>query len=107
MQISGKIVDYASSFGLEARETILKEIADNNILEEFFETTQGKVIANNVINSIALNVVKIIGICRDETPAVAVEKLHQPATEINLAYKIIVDWANILVTGKKHKDKIK
>ena len=85
------------------RESALKEILDSDILAKAFETKDGRAILNSAADLIASDVMQIVRACTGQKS----EKLIvEASTEINTTYKLMTDWAKILIKGTDHRNKI-
>ena len=91
--------------GEKVRESALKEILDSQILSEAFSTKDGKAILNSAADLIADNVMQIIRACTGDN-GVAQEGVQKNGREINTTYKLMTDWAKIIMRGQEHKSKI-
>ncbi|MHC4525148.1 MAG: hypothetical protein ACYSU8_06400 [Planctomycetota bacterium] len=93
---------YISKFHEHQRETIYKQILDSELLKTAFETREGKMILNNAVDLITSNVISIVTICSDGGEN---DALRKHSTEINTTYKLMTEWAKIIIRGSEHKDK--
>jgi len=101
------LLEYLNGFKDEQREVVYKTILDSDILEKAFLQPEGKLILNQVIDVITTNVINIVTKCADKDPKTASTGVYSHCAEINLAYKMLVNWAKVLGAGKDHKKKIK
>lgn len=100
------LVEYLNRFKDEQRETVYKSILDSNIMEQAFDTIEGKAILNQTIDMIARNVINIVAVCIEAEPRVAIEKAYPYCLEISVAHKMLNSWAKVLTSGGAHKAKI-
>jgi len=94
---------YINGFRENQREVVYKQIIDSELLEKAFSTSEGKLILDSAVDLIASNVMSIVSNCSGEAN---IEKVMDSAVEINTTYKLMTDWAKILIRGSEHKDKI-
>ena len=100
------LMRYLNNFKEEQREVIYKAILDSDMLEKALSSQEGKLVLNNAIEVIASNVISIVMTCSDKAPDEAAKEIYPKCLEINLAHKLMSNWAKIFVTGLKHKTKI-
>ena len=100
-----ELKDYINNFQPHQRETVAKQIIDSELLAKAFDTHEGKMILNNAVDLISSNVTQIIRYCGENPPTEAVKMIYLHAAEINTVYKLMCDWANILIRGNEHKEK--
>ena len=100
-----ELSEYINKFQPNQRETIFKQILDSDLLAKAFETSEGRAVLNNAVDLIASNVTQIIRYCAESPPKDAVLSIYPHATEINTTYKLMQDWARILIEGSEHKFK--
>jgi len=98
-----QLADYISGFNENQRETVFKQILDSDLLAKAFDTSEGKMILNNAVDLITSNVMQIVRYCAENQPSDAIMKIHPYANEINTTYKLMTDWAKILIRGDEHK----
>ena len=99
-----ELENYINSFREDQRETVYKQIIDSELLEKAFSTSEGKLILDSAVDLIASNVMTIVKDCAKTGDAS--NTVYQAAKEINTAYKLMSDWAKILIRGSEHKTKI-
>lgn len=99
-----ELENYISHFKEHQREHILKQILDSELLEKAFSTSEGKLILNSAVDLIASNVMSIVKNCGERE--VEIVEVKDSAREINITYKLMADWAKILIRGNEHKNKI-
>ena len=99
---------YINNFAPNQREHVAKQIIDSELLRKAFETSEGKNILNSAVDLISQNVMKIVGNCSKTTditgPATS-QEVYNAAREINTTYKLMSDWAKILIRGAEHREK--
>ena len=99
--------NYINGFPEIVRESVLKEILDSDILVKAFETKEGKTILSSAAELINSNVMGIVAICNNTDKAEERDLvLKDLGNEINITYKLMVDWAKILIKGTDHRNKI-
>ena len=86
------------------RESALKEILDSELLAKAFETSEGKAILNSAADLIKSNVMNIVRECANGAENEAA--IRTSGAEINTTYKLMTDWAKILIKGTDHRNKI-
>jgi hypothetical protein len=99
-----ELENYINSFREEQREAVYKQIIDSELLEKAFSTSSGKQILDSAVDLITSNVMQIVRECAKTGEAA--NTVYQAATDINATYKIMTDWAKILIRGSEHKNKI-
>ena len=99
-----ELEDYINSFQFHQREVVYKQILDSEILEKAFSTTEGKLILNSAVDIITGNILKILDACLEDEAAA---KIYKYTDEVNLAHKMMTEWAKILISGNGHKTKMK
>jgi hypothetical protein len=100
-----ELENYINSFREDQREVVYKQIIDSELLQKAFSTSEGKLILDSAVDLIASNVMQIVRECAQigEEPSQGVDRA---AREINTTYKLMTDWAKILIRGSEHKTKI-
>jgi hypothetical protein len=98
-----ELENYITSFPEHQRESVYKQIIDSELLDKAFSTSEGKLILDSAVDMIASNVMNIVRECAKTGDADA--KVYDAAREINVTYKIMLDWANIIIRGDEHKKK--
>lgn len=97
---------YVSTFGNEYKEAVVKVILESDILEQWLSTTEGRLVVNNQVDSIASLLGKIIGFCKD-----GIEKhkdeVNLSALKINLSFEFLYGIASMTVGGEQHKAAMK
>ena len=93
---------YISNFAENQKENVYKQIIDSELLRKAFESSEGKNILNSAVDLIAANVMQIVAECSKTGDD---EKLKNSAREINTTYKLMSDWAKILIRGAEHREK--
>jgi hypothetical protein len=100
-----QLSEYINRFKEHNRETIAKQIIDSDLLARAFDTTEGKQILNSAIDLIASDVIGIVKLCTETDDQFKQTcKIVDKAVEINTTYKLMKDWANILLIGREHKE---
>ena len=103
-----QLENYISNFKENQREVIYKQIIDSELLRKAFETSEGKNILNSAVDLITDDVIKIVsasaqmGLDEDGQNFRAI-LVH--GREINTTYKLMSDWAKILIRGGEHREK--
>ena len=101
-----ELENYINSFRENQRETVYKQIIDSDLLEKAFSTSEGKLILDSAVDLITSNVIKIVRQCAEVKPDKFETYVYPYAMEINIAYKLMTDWAKILIRGSEHKTNI-
>jgi len=97
-----ELESYINNFNEHQRENVYKQIIDCELLRKAFETPDGKNILNSAVDLISANVMKIVVECKGVGDS---EKIFSAAREINTTYKLMSDWAKILIRGGEHREK--
>jgi hypothetical protein len=100
-----ELEQYINNFQPNQREQIAKAIIDSELLRKAFETSEGKAILNSAVDLVSSNVNSIVRSCSKTAPEAASVEIYSHANEINTIYKLMTDWATILMRGTEHKDK--
>jgi len=98
-----EVKQYIGSFDDNQRQVILKAIIDSELLAEAFESEHGKLILNNAVDLITNNILQIVRYCSDNPPQEAQKMVYPHAMEVNTVYKLMKDWALILIRGDEYK----
>ena len=93
---------YINRFQEHLREEVAKQVVDSSILQKAFDTPAGKQILSSAVDLIAADVRGIVKSCTD--PSKDIGDVKRFADEINTTYKLILDWAKILIRGNEHKE---
>ena len=99
-----ELENYISQFNQQNSDNVLKQILDSELLAKAFSIPEGKLILNSAVDLIATNVMKITAACLKDDCEYG--KLMPIAYEINTAYKLMTEWARILIKGDEHKKKM-
>jgi len=99
-----QLESYINNFNEHQRENVYKQIIDSELLRKAFESSEGKNILNSAVDLISANVMNIV-LLATETGDAAGTKLYNSAREINTTYKLMSDWAKILIRGGEHREK--
>jgi len=94
---------YINNFAPNQREHVAKQIIDSELLRKAFETSEGKNILNSAVDLISQNVMLIVGNC--DGGIAGHEQVMKSAHLINTTYKLMADWAKILIRGAEHREK--
>ena len=92
---------YINNFPERQRGVILKHILDSELLEKAFSTAEGKQILGSAVDLITSNVITIVKNSIDND--VNAVSMREAAREINTTYKLMTEWAKILIRGSEHK----
>jgi hypothetical protein len=89
-----ELQDYINRFPEYQRDMVYKAILDSELLADAFNTSAGKLIMNNAVDKIAVNVAAIARACfkKDFDP----QEVLPIAYETNLLYGMLKEWATIL-----------
>jgi len=98
-----QLESYINNFGPNQREHVYKQIIDAELLRKAFESSEGKNILNSAVDLIAQNVMNIVHNCDGGTAGT--DEVIKSAHIINTSYKLMSDWARILIEGGNHREK--
>ena len=98
-----QLESYINNFGPNQREHVYKQIIDAELLRKAFESSEGKNILNSAVDLIAQNVMNIVRNCDGGTAGN--DEVLKSAHIINTSYKLMSDWARILIEGGNHREK--
>jgi hypothetical protein len=96
-----QLESYINNFGPNQREHVYKQIIDAELLRKAFESSEGKNILNSAVDLIAQNVMNIVRNCE----GAGNDEVLKSAQIINTTYKLMSDWARILIEGGVHREK--
>jgi hypothetical protein len=99
-----ELENYINTFQEHQREAVLKEILDSEILEKAFSTSEGKAVLSSAVDLITSDVIQIVRECVKPESEKDVKRY---GNEINTVYKLMSEWAKILIRGSEHRNKIK
>lgn len=94
---------YINNFHEVHRDTVYKEIIDSELLAKVFSMPEGKLILNSAVDLISADIMKITAACVKED--FDYTKIVPLAYEINTTYKLMTEWARVLIKGDEHKQK--
>ena len=97
-----QLESYINNFNEHQRENVYKQIIDAELLRKAFETSEGKNILNSAVDLITQDVITIVRECSETGDD---SKLKDAVREINTTYKLMSDWAKILIRGGEHREK--
>ena len=105
-----QLESYINNFGPNQREHVYKQIIDAELLRKAFESSEGKNILNSAVDLIAQNVMNIVRNCSAPTRTLnggtaGNDEVLKSAHIINTSYKLMSDWARILIEGGNHREK--
>ena len=98
-----QLESYINNIGPNQREHVYKQIIDAELLRKAFESSEGKNILNSAVDLIAQNVMNIVRNCDGGTSGN--DEVLKSAHIINTSYKLMSDWARILIEGGNHREK--
>ena len=98
--------NYVSFFTENQREYVLKEIFESELLQKFLNTTEGRLVLNNVVDSIRDYTMQIVALSVEGFDKNK-EKIKQASLQINLAYKFMYQIAGTVTKGEEHSKKMK
>lgn len=101
-----ELSNYISFFAENQREYVLKEILESELLQKFLNTTEGRLILNNVVDSIRDNTMQIVALSVEGFKK-NTDKIEQASLQINLAYKFMYQIASTATKGEEHTKKMK
>ena len=101
-----ELIGYLQNFQGMQREVVYKAILDSDMLRDAFDSSHGKLVLNNAIEVITSSIIEIVATCSSLSPEDAVMKCYPKCLEVNLAHKLLKNWAKMLIEGDKHKSKI-
>ena len=98
--------NYISFFNENQREYVLKEIFESDLLKEYLNTVQGRLVLGKVVDSIRDYTMKIVSLSVGGFKKNAAE-IEQAALQIDTAYKFMYSIASMVTKGEKHSKAIK
>uniref|UniRef100_A0A6M3KXH2 Uncharacterized protein n=1 Tax=viral metagenome TaxID=1070528 RepID=A0A6M3KXH2_9ZZZZ len=102
-----ELSDYIRLFDTaEARENVVKELMASKILNDFLNTTHGRLILNSTIDGVRSNMMKIVRLSI-ENAAKNTGEITQSALQINVAYDFMHGIATTLTRGEDHETKMR
>jgi hypothetical protein len=100
---NNELIEYISNFGDKRRDDVMKQILENDLLNKFLSTSEGRLIMGYVIDSITSNVMKIVNLASSGKEFKEIEKA---AIDISLSYNFMYKLADIALKGKMHTEGI-
>jgi fatty acid/phospholipid biosynthesis enzyme len=100
------LIEYVSRFQDQQREYVLKQLLESDLLEKFLGTTEGRLMLNSVVDSIAAETGNIVRLATDGVADNA-EKMAHAALKINVAYNFMFNLAKMSEYGQTHVTKMK
>jgi thiamine kinase-like enzyme len=101
-----QLSEYVQHFDESQKEAILKVITEHEILQRFFETIEGKLILDNVVDQIRDFTMKIVSLSVEDAVSNH-DQIVQAAQNIRVAYNFIYKLASLGSQGNKILNKLK
>lgn len=102
-----KIGDYITSIkDEEARSAIFNQVIAERVIKEALDTPVGNALFTSIIDTITDKTKAIIGYCTADTVDKQTEKIRKTALEIHVAFNLMKDWADIIVNGEHHEERM-
>lgn len=101
-----ELTEYIKRFTDVQRDDVLKQLLESDLIAQFFSKTEGRLILNNVVDSIATETMNIVRLCLDGHKK-NLDDINQAALKINTAYKFMYSIAKMAMDGQSHIDQMK
>jgi hypothetical protein len=101
------LTEYINRFPMEQRETVAEVIFKSKRMFEFFNTSQGMAITEDLVKMMADNVGRIVKITAEGRFETDFDKVRVAAEENATLYKLLSKWATLLSDGNKCQDDMK
>ncbi len=100
---------YLNTFSEEQKDNVFNAIMAADLLQKAFNTTEGKLILNGFVEMIRDEVMRIINLSvnKSNSAKLILEKIQQAAITIDIAHKMLEQYATILAKGDEHNAKVK
>lgn len=97
--------EYITNFKDVDRDSVLKQIVESELLARYLGTTEGRLILNNVVDSIAQCVQKIVALANDTKDRT--EEIVTLSRTIAMKREFMYQLATLATTGQVHVEEIK
>jgi hypothetical protein len=101
-----ELSDYISLFPDVQRESVLKEILESKLLQDFLATTEGRLILGNVVDMIRDHTMQVVRASIDGFDK-HVDEIRNSALQINIAYNFMYKIASMATKGEEHEKVIR
>ena len=103
-----QLMKYKSCFREDEQDTILKVVVESELLKEFLDTTEGRLLLGKVMDSIESDLTQIINLAiGDASMTTKKDNIFAAAQRINVAYKFMHNLATMAAKGKEHTENMK
>lgn len=103
-----RIDEYISTFRDEAmREAVVDQIMKCRVVRDAMGMPAGKALLNHVVDEVRNKVQSLVDSCTKNSKKDQTEQLQQAAMEIYIMYNLLKGWAEIIVKGEEHEEKMK
>ena len=100
-----QLSEYVQFFDESQKEAVLKAVTEHEILQRYFDTTNGRLILDNVVDQIRDYTMKIVSLSVEDA-----NKNHdaivQAALNIRVAYNFMFKIASLAAQGEKITDQL-
>jgi hypothetical protein len=103
---SSDLSEYITRFHDNQREAVLRTVLEGELLKKFLSTTEGRLILNNVVDSIRDNTSKVVSLCISDFDA-NYDVIKQTALKIGVAHDFMRAIASLAINGEEHKEQMK
>jgi hypothetical protein len=102
MEISNEdLVEYLKDFNTHQKADIYKSMLNSEIVTKALNYPEVKLILSSVIELITADMLSIVATCAEKHPQEAAKLVYPKCMEINLAYKLLYQWAKFIKKEKK------
>ena len=96
------LVEYLRDFGTKQKVDIYEQMLNSQIVKKALNFPEVKLILSSVVELITADVLSIVTTCQDKEPEEAAKLIYPKCMEINLAYKLLAQWAKHIKKEKKN-----
>lgn len=101
-----ELSDYVQFFDDAQKEAVLKAITEHELLGKFLDSTEGRLILNNVVDQIRDYTMKIVSLSVDGA-AKNEKEIIQASLNIRVAYNFMYKIASMAMQGEKIANQLK
>lgn len=101
-----ELSNYVQYFDEAQKEAVLKSVTEHELIGKFLNSTEGRLILNNVVDQIRDFTMKIVSLSVDGAKKNN-DEITQAALNIRVAYNFMYKIASIVVQGEKIVNQLK
>jgi len=96
------LVEYLKNFNTNQKVDIYQSILNSKIVEKALNAPEVKLILSSVVELITSDILSIVALCADKEPEEAAKAVYPKCMEVNLAYKLLHQWAKFITKERKN-----